>query len=392
MRLAKKLVVSAACAAAVWAAPSHGDPKNPASSGPSPSVHQPGYSSVVDALRKASIPIKELEGDGYVAVTLAAGRIVAMSFSKQGPNLMWSNPQLEDAELVRNHPEKLVGGIGGDRLWFSPELDYHWRGAPDWKEFSNYKAPEATDPGAYKFVQAAPNSIHLSASGKLTAYGQNQSLGFEVQRVIRMTAPPVSKTDPSMQGVDYVGIETSHSLKIDSATKAGKIDLWHLLQMPVGSVLIVPLKTTANSNDKKPLSYGLPGGWMQKPGHIMWRYGGEAQAKFGLPAAALTGRTAVLRQLEPGRWCMIVRQFPVEPNAIYGDHPYKVPRNDQVFQAWDGYGFGEMEYHSPVLDAQHGARELKEFDQLWAFGGSPKLIAALAIRLLGVDVGYLFVD
>jgi hypothetical protein len=86
---------------------------------------------------------------------------------------------------------------------------------------------------------------------------------------------------------------------------------------------------------------------------------------------------------------MIVRQFPVHLDESYIDHPYEQPRRDQAFHAWDGYGFGEMEFHSSGLDAEQGPRELKESDQLWAFGGSAQAIAALGKELLSVDVTYL---
>jgi hypothetical protein len=86
---------------------------------------------------------------------------------------------------------------------------------------------------------------------------------------------------------------------------------------------------------------------------------------------------------------LIVRQFSADPKATFGDHPYGVPRSDQVFQAWDGYGFGEMEYHSPLLNAAQGPRELTESDRLWAFGGTSRAIVALASRLLGLDITYL---
>ncbi len=41
------------------------------------------YLQTVSDLRKASVPIRELPGPGAVAVTLAAGRIVALAFSKE---------------------------------------------------------------------------------------------------------------------------------------------------------------------------------------------------------------------------------------------------------------------------------------------------------------------
>lgn len=354
-------------------------------------MNESSYEEVIGDLRRASIPIQELTADGCLAVTPAGGRIVALAFSPDAPNLLWSNPALADAELVKNHPERLVGGIGGDRLWFAPELAFHWDGVPDWQSFANYKVPPAADPGKYRFAEQQPDRISLHCKDRLPIKGSDRFVGYEVTRSIRTGEPPLSKSHSLMRDVDYVGIETVHTLQFSDDTRIGSIDLWHLLQIPVGSVLVVP-KKEGERGLAAPLSYGNPGAWQEKSDHIMWRYGGEARAKFGLSVAVLTGRSAVLRQFAPTRWCLIVRQFPIYPDARYCDHPFGIPRQDQAFQAWDGFGFGEMEYHSPVLDAHTGPRELTETDQLWAFGGTTRAIAPIAEHLLGVDVRYLMKD
>src|SRR5580692_2974311 len=67
------------------------------------------YSQVVADLTNAGIPVKQLHGRGHVAVTLAAGRIVALAFTQDGPNLFRTNP-----ELGKTAPEKLEGDFGGD--------------------------------------------------------------------------------------------------------------------------------------------------------------------------------------------------------------------------------------------------------------------------------------
>jgi hypothetical protein len=350
------------------------------------------YSNVVGALGAASMQVSQLgEGQGpKVAVTLAAGRVIAMAFSTEGPNLFWSNPELSNTELVKNHPEKLVGGLGGERLWFAPELAYHWDGEPDWKSFANYKVPAAADPGAYELLRKDSYSVTLHAQGELPVHGTDRRTRFEVERTIRLIDPPLSRSDPLMNRVDYVGIESSHVLKILPPTREGLIDLWHLLQVPAGSVLVVPVKRNEQAKPVQPLSYANPGGWVDARDHLSWRYEGQACAKIGLPAGALIGRSAVIQKLQGSRWCLIVRDFPVDANARYVDHPYKVPRTDQAFQAWDGFGFGEMEFHSPAADAARGPREIRESDRLWAFGGPGDAIAALARHLLNVDVEYLF--
>jgi hypothetical protein len=49
--------------------------------------------------------------------------------------------------------------------------------------------------------------------------------------------------------------------------------------------------------------------------------------------------------------------FPFSATASYCDHPYGIPRTDQVFQAWDGFGFGEIEVHSPAAFATEGRNQ-----------------------------------
>jgi hypothetical protein len=363
------------------------------------------YSQIVSDLKKASVPVKELHGPGVpagdvtaprwgrhryrgssaaapvVAVTLAAGRIVALAFSKDEPNLFWTHPDLGATGTA--NPTGLVGGIGGDRLWFSPELRYHWVGKPDWHGLGNYKVPADTDPGHYRFVDSEPGVVALEAKGRLPVQGSGEYLDFCVERKVRMAQPPLSLDDPLMRNVRYVGIEAVHELTIQEETRTGEIDLWHLLQVPVGSTLIVPLRP---GHRTQPLSYGLPGAWRTTPNSVIWRIEGNTNAKIGIAAEALTGRSAILRRLSSKQWCLMVRQFPVDVSARYGDYPEGVPRDDQVFQAWDGLGFGEMEFHSPVLDAERGPRALREKDQLWAFGGSAPTILALADILLHVDI------
>ena len=353
------------------------------------------YSQIVSDLEKASVPVKELHGAGVpardvtaaaapaVAVTLAAGRIVGLAFSKDEPNLLWTNPDLGDTELVKTDPARLVGGIGGDRLWFAPELRYHWTGKPDWRGLGNYRVPAATDPGHYRLIDSEPGVVVLEAQGRLPVQGSGESLAFRVVREIRMAPPPLSLDAPLMQGVRYVGIEAVHELTIEEETRTGEIDLWHLLQTPVGSTLIVPLRPGRTT---QPLPYGLPGTWRTTSNSLIWRIEGNTNAKIGIAAEALTGCAAILRRLSSQQWCLIVRQFPVDVSARYGDYPEGAPREDQVFQAWDGLGFGEMEFHSPVLDAERGPRNLREKDQLWAFGGPAQTIAPLADSLLDVDI------
>jgi hypothetical protein len=336
------------------------------------------YSQTVSDLEKASVPVRQLRGAGVAAITLAAGRVVGLAFAPDEPNLLWTHPDLGTTDAAQ-----LQGGIGGDRLWFAPELRYHWGGKPDWHGLGNYRVPADTDPGRYEFVDSEPDVVALAARGRLPVQGSGESMAFQVQRRIRMAQPPLALDDPAMRGVRYVGIEAVHELTIQDETKIGEIDLWHVLQVPVGSILIVPLRA---GHRTRPLSYGLPGAWRTTSSSVIWQIEGKANAKMGIAAKALTGRAASLRRMSSDQWSLMIRQFPVDSSARYGDHPDGAVRDDQVFQAWDGLGLGELEFHSPVLDAERGPRRLREQDQLWAFGGDAQAIAALAAVLLRVDI------
>jgi hypothetical protein len=350
------------------------------------------YADVQSALSCAGIPLRQLQGPGHVLVTPAAGRIVAMAFTPDGPNLFWSHPQLADSELVKNHPETLVGNLGGDRLWFGPELDYFWNGVPDWANLSNYRVPSDADPGRYQFLDTESDAISLRAQVRLTVRASGERVGFTVKRTFRMAPAPIEAGAHILKEVKYVGIQTLHEIEFEPTTLKGRIDLWHLLQLPVGSLLMVPTKPCTTNCERDPLLYCGPGGWTEHPDCILWRYVGTACTKFGLSSRTLTGRSGVIASLPSGQLSLIVREFSVDHTATYADHPYGVPRSDQCFQVWDGLGFGEMEYHSPMLDAQCGPRALNESDHLWAFAGAPRLIRLLAERLLGIQAPFVKAD
>lgn len=344
------------------------------------------FNQVVEMLSAAGVPTKQLAGSGNVVVTPVGGRIVAMAFSPTDRNLFWTNPELINADLVRNHPEKLAGGLGGDRIWFAPELDYHWRGEPDWITCNNYEVPKSADPGEYTFVSDTADAVTLQTHIRLSSLKTGLSVGFNLTRSVRPAPAPISTSEPLMEGVAYVGIDTCHNIDFDDETTAGRIDLWHLLQIPSGSTLVVPFKLNTSVPDRTALSYALPGKLGEGTDHIFYEYTGTVRAKFGLSAAGLTGRAGVVSRDNAGRFILLVRQFQVDPNGIYGDHPYGIQRTDQALQFWDGMGFGELEHHSPLLDASSGPRSMQEKDSIWAFAGSRRSIARIATSLLGVDV------
>ena len=340
------------------------------------------YQQVVGQLRAADYRIEELTGQGSVAVSLIGGRVMGMAFSAGEENLFWSSPQLSDTDLLRKYPEQLPGTMGGDRLWFAPEYAYHWLGEPDEVNFANYQIAENTDPGSYQIVQHDDFSVKMRMDTYLEDHRDGQMVPFDVERTIMSTASPIPQSSPLRQDVSFVGIRTQHHLRMQSRQPGKCVGLWHILQMPVGTTLIVPTR-----GQPKPLAYFNKGSWEARPDHLRWFFDGEDAAKIGLDVSQVTGRTGVIRPLADGRWVILIRQFPVLPGLTYCDGPSEAQAVDQIVQAWNGFGLGEMEYHSPAVGEPPLGRECVETALLWAFGGTATAIAGIADELLGVSIG-----
>jgi len=108
-----------------------------------------------------------------VAVTLAAGRIVALAFSQDGPNLLWTNPELA------GHTESQSGAQRADwrTRWrqasgFRPSC-VSLAGKPTARGLSNYHVPSVTDPGRYAYIDEAPDKVALAAKGWLPVQGSS---------------------------------------------------------------------------------------------------------------------------------------------------------------------------------------------------------------------------
>jgi len=150
--------------------------------------------------------------------------------------------------------------------------------------------------------------------------------------------------------------------------------------MPVGTTLLVPTRGPA-----KPMHYFNAGTWTQDQDVVLWTLDGQTQSKIGFDRAQLTGRTAALRQVSKGRWLLIVREFALRPDVHYPDAPTPEQAGGQVVQLWDGFGFGELEYHTPAIGAAPLPAALQDVSELWAFDGDRDSIQELGRELLGVD-------
>jgi hypothetical protein len=286
------------------------------------------------------------------------------------PNVFWTHPEV----LSTDKPlTDLVGGAGGERLWIGPEIAYFWDGVPDWTNFSNYRKQVDIDPGHYSFDPGA-SAITLKADMTLASYRDQTTPSFSVRRRIEQAQAPLD-----VPGAAFTGVTLTTEATF-SDTGAGTIDLWQVLQVQPGSQMVVPLRAAED-----PLAYGRVGGWQRKPDRITWTFTGTETAKLGLSARAATGRAASLYRDGHGICELIIRDFDVGGDADYVDHPYGMPRTDQVFQAWDGFGFGELEVRSKGVQAAQG-RKFSTTNSIWIFAGAEEAVREIAHALLDLAI------
>lgn len=313
--------------------------------------------------------------NGCYGVIPDGARILALAFTPSDETLFFVHPAIERIRTSGVKPTDLPGGPGGDRLRFAPEYAYAWVGEErDLRDFSNYRVQTNEEPGVYTLTRRGPDVV-LFAETSLIDGRSNEEIPFTVERVVRPTASPVD-TLPS--GCRYAGYEISQRLSIQS--HGGSVGLWSLLQVPTSSHLIVPLR-----RPDPPREYFNTGRWRQDSDCLYWLFGGEANAKIGYGSESITGRTGTLRQTGDGAWSLLVRDFPVRKEMYYCDGLSEKESGDQVFQAWDGFGFGEMEYHSPAVGSPPLPEMVEDTSYLWAFEGPWKPLSELIRILLEIN-------
>jgi len=331
------------------------------------------YEQTTDYLRALDVPLIELrDGPTRALVTPLGARVMAVAGERLSQNPLFVHPDLEPfrdqlaARFVGGH------GIGGDRLWLSPEYRYYWNGKPNLTDFSLYEPPSAMDPGTYKIESRDDRSVVFSMRGELPG-----GVRFEVSRSISLQAP-----HESPPGVAVVGLRSRHDLSLLDGPSDAQLGLWSVMQVPSGSRIIVPTL----SGYARPLAcVGSAGARMRvEPGVLTWNVTGDAFAKIALRAAEVTGRAAVWQEGTDGQVTLLVREFPVFPQLTYGDALVPEQVGQQAVQIFDGLGYGELETHSPCLDPTHPAYSETTF--LWVIAGPADAVRRAAPLFINREI------
>ena len=296
-----------------------------------------------------------------MAVTPEYGaKVIAISLNGlNGKNLIWLNPEIVTAEFwageVRNW------NIGGARTWLSPEADFYLDKEKKWF------VPQTMDPGNYKLIEKTTDRIICQNEFHIKNV-LDQEYHLKIVRDLKLLShSPISIPD----GVQFVGLKFTHRLVNLSNKTIGKdvayASLWSLIQLDAGGTMIFPIKKDPTHDNITVRDYGPvnfntvpPERIAQGDDWVSVKIDGKFRCKLGLaPWAARNGIAYLHYQPNSENGVLYLKLFPVDPDAVYLDHPWEKPYDyGDAIQLYndDGTfgGFCEIECQGPARELLPG--------------------------------------
>jgi hypothetical protein len=284
---------------------------------------------------------------GQALVVREGARILALAPAGGEENVLWSHPELSGCRNAADLAGLLGGGMGGLRLWQAPERAFMWNGAADPVTFCNYSVQPAMDPGQYQLNEVSATRCVLADTIVLRDLQSGQSIKFSVRRIIELSPLSAPSSSDTSRGVT---IRLQHQLRLLEAPHAAMtVDLWHLLQLPAGTLVGAGVRAGAmpvpyfNAEQIGPIE--------NDDGLLLWATDGQRKGKIALRVGDVTGGPYAVRQdgdrLHGFRWNVSGWR-----GARYVDGPPGESADDHLLQFWDGFGFCEAEYHTPGVSLE----------------------------------------
>ncbi len=356
-----------------------------------PSAMQGTLKQLVETLQ-GKTDVLTLGGDnsGTIVVTPTYGaRVLGAGVSGLGSaNHLWANSLIATKSFWQKQPRDW--NLGGARTWIAPEDRFYL------DKQDNWSVPPQMDPGNYQVVAKDERSVTCANEFDITSR-DDQSYHVKVTRHIRLLTSLPTDFPELPSGVKWVSFETLHELENLGQNTIGKdvkhMGLWSLDQVLPGGTMIIPI----NKSEKPPYRDYFepipPERISVSEQAITLKIDGKRRGKIGIaPWAA----RPVLLLYEPktnGQAVLFVKQFPVDPNGVYLDHPWGKPSEYgdpvQIYNdSGDMGGFAEMECHGSAKVLEPGAKESLT-TTLTILEGPAETLKTLGEQLTGLDFGKL---
>ncbi|SDC26078.1 hypothetical protein SAMN02799630_00943 [Paenibacillus sp. UNCCL117] len=327
--------------------------------------------------------LKDAKG-GYAVILERGSRLIRLVPANHTESAVWT-----DIHAL----EKGSWNVGGDRTWISPEMDF-FRDAS-----GNYDIPSQLDPGSYRFVPSGNAGIvRTRQTCVLTHWPEQSIVPLNLTKEYSLIANPFLMIDSNehreLAQVPYIGYQCEtrieHLREAEHVSNAPLLyfNLWSILQVPPGGTVLVPVL-----GDSEPLVMYREHEEIRinrQNHYASFPFDGGNSFKLSYNTLQSAGRFGYYRKLSKETSSLIVRQFQVNPSALYPDYPEGKPDYTgscmQFF--YDGEkmgGFGELEYHAPSMNGNNlGVRS--DHSQLYYFVGESGQIANIARHMLGLNI------
>ncbi|OCT15439.1 hypothetical protein A8709_15285 [Paenibacillus pectinilyticus] len=312
--------------------------------------------------------------DGCVVVMERGARILGVFAHKEARNALWTNPELQ-------HITDEEWNAGGDRIWFSPEIQFHM---PDTD--GSYEVQRGMDPGSYQLNASTNETVRLEMTGEVQAFRANHAVTMHLSKKVSLIPDPLRISRSLLADYAYVGYEQLTALtRLDQGPEL-TVSLWSILQVPFEGVALIATHNNAAYADY--VQDAFVDGVTVTPSGIVMKFEGEQRRKIAVKAAYASGRLGYFRAESPKHCTLIVRNFACNPSGYYPDVSLLDPTDTgycaQCYKDDGSLGtFGELEYHSASVQLQADTIELRDQSQVWCYQGHPDVINQIAIQLLG---------
>lgn len=326
--------------------------------------------------------VLQISEDVQIVIVQRGGRIFG-PFKEEGEELFWSSEKLSSA---RQASELLRGSdwnIGGDRLWFGPEIRYS---VSDRTRFwDTLHTPETIDPGNYILDIHGSQAILKQRIEMERADTGKGTVKLNVSRSITASENPLRELkdyDKLMENVRFCGYRQRICLNGMGEAAEG----WNLLQVRAGGNIYIPMYQAEAG-----VNYYEPVGEYERflDNGVLLKATGRNRYKVGYRAALVTGRLGYACEWD-GIPCLLIRSFPNDPSGIYEEEPPLMP-GTQGFSVHvyndDGNsgGFSEIECTLPAISGCSGRESSDDIISTWIFTGDSGALQRIAGIMLGTN-------
>lgn len=330
------------------------------------------------------------EYGGAVVCLERGARVIGLYTDARADNALWLNKSLLETFMDNAGIGQKDWNIGGDRTWISPELEYF---VSDLRHFwTTYEVPASLDPGSYTKSHVDRSNDQVTSyvqQFSLHAYRHRDQPDFSITKTISLIPDPVDRTGEmeDMESYSYIGYQSDTALAIEKSNGPLPASLWQLMQVPAGGRVIIATIDQAVVHDFfEPVD--LPRLVLSEKA-VYYTLDARQQQKISIKASHLQGRVGYEYAAADNEAYLLVRQFQVQPDGDYRDASLSEPDDrGHCLQCYNDDGalghFGEIEYHTPVMDSENGINRLDDVSQVWCYRGSMSTLERIRKHLLGV--------